>query len=102
MFDVLVAPNRRRILDLLRGGELSVGQLVDALDVSQPAVSKHLKVLRDAGVVDVRVDANRRVYRLRPEGLREVDDWITPYREMWERRLDRLGERLDEMEARGA
>lgn len=102
MFDVLVEPNRRRILDLLRGGELSVGQLVDALDVSQPAVSKHLKVLRDAGVVDVRVDANRRVYRLRPEGLREVDDWITPYREMWERRLDRLGERLDEMEARGA
>ena len=102
MFDVLVEPNRRRILDLLRGGELSVGQLVDALDVSQPAVTKHLKVLRDAGVVDVRVDANRRVYRLRPEGLREVDDWITPYREMWERRLDRLGERLDEMEARGA
>lgn len=102
MFDVLVEPNRRRILDLLRGGELSVGQLVDALDVSQPAVSKHLKVMRDAGVVDVRVDANRRVYRLRPEGLREVDEWITPYREMWERRLDRLGERLDEMEATGA
>lgn len=102
MFDVLVEPNRRRILDLLRDGELAVGQLVDALDVSQPAVSKHLKVLREAGVVTVRIDANRRLYRLRPEALREVDDWIAPYREMWERRLDRLGERLDEMEASGA
>ncbi len=97
MFDVVAEPNRRLILDHLRGGERSVGELVDVLDVSQPAVSKHLRVLRDAGVVEVRVDANRRLYRLRPEGLREIDDWITPYREMWERRLDRLGERLDEM-----
>jgi DNA-binding transcriptional ArsR family regulator len=93
-FELLAEPNRRRILDLLRDGERPVGELVDRLSMSQPAVSKHLRVLRDSGLVDVRVDAQRRVYRLRPEALREVDAWIAPYRRLWEDRLDRLERHL--------
>ena len=79
-FDVIAEPNRRRILDLLLDRERPVGDLVDALHVSQPAVSKHLRVLRDAGLVAVRADGQRRLYRARPEPLREVDDWLRPYR----------------------
>jgi DNA-binding transcriptional ArsR family regulator len=93
-FELLAEPNRRRILDLLRDGERPVGELVDRLSMSQPAVSKHLRVLRDSGLVDVRVDAQRRMYRLRPEALREVDAWIAPYRRLWEDRLDRLERHL--------
>jgi len=96
-FDVLAEPNRRRILDLLREGERPVGELVDALAVSQPAVSKHLRVLREAGLVDARIDAQRRVYRLRAEPLRAIDEWLAPYRSMWERRLDDLERHLDAM-----
>jgi DNA-binding transcriptional ArsR family regulator len=88
--EVLAEPNRRRILDLLRDGEKPVGDLVDALAVSQPAVSKHLGVLRSAGLVDVRADAQRRLYRLRPDGLRELDEWLAPYRALWADRLDAL------------
>lgn len=98
MFEVLAEPNRRRLLDLLREGERSVGELVDALPVSQPAVSKHLRVLRDAGLVEVRRDAQRRLYRLRPEPLQELDEWLTPYRRAWAGRLDALGAHLDEMD----
>ena len=87
---MLAEPHRRHILDLLREQERPVGDLVAALGISQPAVSKHLRVLRDAGVVDVRVDAQRRVYRLRPEPLREIDEWLTPYRAAWRDRLDAL------------
>lgn len=90
LFDVLAEPNRRQILDLLREGERPVGELVDALDVSQPAVSKHLRVLRGAGLVEVRADAQRRLYRVQPEGLRELDDWLAPYRAMWAHSLDAL------------
>ncbi|HEV8697503.1 MAG TPA: metalloregulator ArsR/SmtB family transcription factor [Candidatus Limnocylindrales bacterium] len=97
-FELLAEPNRRRILDLLRDGERPVGELVDRLSMSQPAVSKHLRVLRDAGLVDVRVDAQRRLYRLRPEPLREVDAWIAPYRNLWEGRLDRLERHLQKMQ----
>jgi DNA-binding transcriptional ArsR family regulator len=97
-FELLAEPNRRRILDLLRDGERPVGELVDRLSMSQPAVSKHLRVLRDAGLVDVRVDAQRRLYRLRPEPLREVDVWIAPYRRLWEDRLDRLERHLQQMQ----
>ena len=93
-FELLAEPTRRRILDLLRDGERPVGELVERLSMSQPAVSKHLRVLRDSGLVDVRVDAQRRVYRLQPEGLREVDAWIEPYRRLWEGRLDRLERHL--------
>ena len=97
-FEVLAEPNRRRILDLLRDREQPVGVLVDALGVSQPAVSKHLRVLRDAGLVAVRVDAQRRLYRVRPEPLRAIDDWLAPYRAMWSARLDDLERHLDAME----
>jgi DNA-binding transcriptional ArsR family regulator len=96
-FDVLAEPSRRRILDLLRDGERPVGQLVDALALSQPAVSKHLRVLRDAGFVEVRAEAQRRVYRLRTEPLRTVDDWLAPYRRLWSDRLDDLERHLDTM-----
>lgn len=96
-FEVLAEPNRRRILDLLRVAERPVGELVDELDVSQPAVSKHLRILREAGFVEVRVDAQRRLYRLRPEPLQLIDQWLAPYRELWSSRLDLLEQHLDEM-----
>jgi DNA-binding transcriptional ArsR family regulator len=97
VFEVLAEANRRRILDLLRERERPVGDLVVALGISQPAVSKHLRVLREARVVDVRVDGARRVYRLRPEPLREIDEWLTPYRAAWRDRLDVLERHLDDM-----
>ena len=93
--EVLAEPNRRRILDLLRDGERPVGELVDRMDLTQPAVSKHLRVLRDAGLVDVRADAQRRLYRVRPEPLAELDAWLEPYRKLWSRSLDRLEAHLD-------
>ena len=96
-FAVLAEPNRRRILDLLRELERPVGELVDVLAVSQPAVSKHLRVMRDAGVVEARVDAQRRLYRVRPEPLREIDAWLAPYRAMWSESLAALERHLDEM-----
>jgi DNA-binding transcriptional ArsR family regulator len=95
-FAVLAEPNRRQILDLLRERERPVGEIVDALAVTQPTVSKHLRALREAGVVDARVDAQRRVYRLRPGPLREIDAWLEPYRAMWEGSLDALERHLDE------
>lgn len=97
-FEVLAEGNRRRILDLLRGGEKPVGDLVDGLLLSQPAVSKHLRVLRDAGLVEVRVDAQRRLYRLRPQLLQEMDEWLAPYRVLWSESLDRLERHLNAMD----
>ena len=97
LFEVVAEPRRRRILDLLRDGERPVGDLVGALGLSQPAVSKHLRVLREAGLVDVRVDAQRRLYRLRAEPLRALDEWLAPYRRLWSERLDRLARHLDTM-----
>lgn len=94
MFAALAEPHRRQILDLLREGERPVGQLVAALGLAQPTVSKHLKVLRAAGLVEARVDANRRLYRLRPGPLADVDHWLTPYRRAWAERLDRLDAHL--------
>jgi len=82
-FEVLGDPTRRRILSLLLENERTVGELTDRLDMSQPAVSKHLRVLREAGLVAVRVDAQRRVYSLRPEPLVEIDSWLAPYRRLW-------------------
>jgi DNA-binding transcriptional ArsR family regulator len=96
-FEVLAEPTRRRILDLLRDDERPVGELVAVLALSQPAVSKHLRVLRDAGLVEARVDAQRRVYRLCPEPLRAVDEWLAPYRAMWAERLSLLDAHLDAM-----
>jgi DNA-binding transcriptional ArsR family regulator len=92
---VLAEPSRQAILDLLRDGELPVGELVARLNMSQPAVSKHLRVLKEAGMVDVRADAQRRLYRIRPEPLAELDDWLASYRKLWTTRLDRLEEHLD-------
>jgi DNA-binding transcriptional ArsR family regulator len=94
-FDVLAEPRRRTILDLLRDGERSVGELVEQMELSQPAVSKHLRVLREAGLVTVRVAAQRRCYRLRPDPLAEVDAWLAPYRRFWADRLDALEHHLD-------
>jgi DNA-binding transcriptional ArsR family regulator len=96
-FEVLAEPNRRRILDLLRAEERPVGELVRELDVSQPAVSKHLRVLREAGLVTVRPEAQRRLYRVAPEPLKEMDEWLAPYRQLWSKRLDRLERHLDAM-----
>ena len=97
VFEVLAQDSRRRILDLIAAAERPVGELVNELGLSQPAVSKHLRVLRDAGLVDVRVDGQRRLYRVLPEPLREVDEWLTPYRRMWAQRLEALERHLDRM-----
>ena len=97
-FEVLAEPRRRRILDLLREEGRPVGDLVKALDVSQPAVSKHLRVLREAGLVEVTVDGPRRVYRVRAEPLRALDSWLEPYRRLWQASLDRLERHLDDMD----
>jgi DNA-binding transcriptional ArsR family regulator len=94
-FEVLAEPTRRRILDLLRDRERSVGELVDRLTLSQPGVSKHLRVLRDAGLVEVRVEAQRRWYGLRPEPLTEIDAWLEPYRRLWAQHLDALERHLE-------
>jgi DNA-binding transcriptional ArsR family regulator len=93
---VIAEPRRQAILDLLREGELPVGELVQRLGLSQPLVSKHLRVLKDAGLVQVRVDAQRRLYRIRPEPLAELDEWLAPYRALWNVSLDRLERHLDQ------
>ncbi len=92
-FEGLCEPNRRWILDLLLARERPVGDLVDVMGMSQPAVSKHLRVLRQAGLVEFRTDAQRRVYRVRPEPLVDVDEWLAPYRTLWAGRGAELGER---------
>ena len=94
LFDVLADPSRRRVLDLLRDDDRTVTELVDALDMSQPAVSKHLRVLRDAGLVEARVEAQRRIYTLCPEPLVELDAWLAPYRRFWRGRLASLQRHL--------
>ena len=95
IFDTLAEPNRRAILDLLLDHEQQVGAIVDALDIGQPTVSKHLRTLREAGLVSVRIDANKRIYGLRTQPLTEIDDWLTPYRARWSSRLDALEQFLD-------
>lgn len=94
--EVLAEPSRRRILELLRDGERPVGELVERVQLTQPAVSKHLRVLKEAGLVDVRPQAQRRLYRIRPEPLAELDAWLEPYRVLWNERLDRLERHLEE------
>jgi DNA-binding transcriptional ArsR family regulator len=94
-FEVLAERSRRRILDLLLEQPRSVGELVELLGLSQPGTSKHLRVLREAGLVRVRRDAQRRWYELRPEPLTEIDAWLQPYRKLWGDRLDALEQHLD-------
>jgi DNA-binding transcriptional ArsR family regulator len=95
-YAALAAPSRRQILDLLRGGERSVNDLVARLKLSQPGVSKHLKVLREAGLVEVRPEGRKRWYALRAQPLAEVDHWLEPYRAYWSSRLDALERHLEE------
>jgi DNA-binding transcriptional ArsR family regulator len=95
-FQALAEPHRRHILDLLRGGERSVNELVAGLGLSQPGVSKHLRVLREAGLVRVRVDAQRRLYALSPQPLAELHEWLEPYRNLWSDQLDALERHLDQ------
>lgn len=97
-FELLADPTRRRVLDELRAGEQSVGELVERLQMSQPAVSKQLRVLREAGLASVRAEAQRRIYRLEPRGLREIDEWLAPFRAFWEDRLDAMERTLESME----
>ena len=97
-FEVLAEPTRRRILDLLRERDWCVGELAVALDISQPRVSKHLRVLRESGLVEVRQDAQRRWYELNPTPLVEIEAWLQPYRRFWAGRLDALTRHLDDDE----
>jgi DNA-binding transcriptional ArsR family regulator len=96
-FSVIAEPNRRAILSLLATAERSVGDIERQLRMPQPSVSKHLRLLRDAGFVEARVDAQRRLYRIRPEPLREVDEWLAPFRRLWSRHVDALERHLDRM-----
>ena len=97
-FTVIAEPNRRAILSLLVAAERSVGEIGDTLGMSQPTVSKHLRVLREAGLVDSRVDAQRRLYRVRPEPLKEVDTWLEQFRSFWAVHVDALERHLDRMD----
>ena len=97
-FEVVAEESRRRILDLLVEEERAVGDLADRLALSQPTVSKHLKVLREAGLVEARIAAQRRIYRVRPEPLREIDEWLTPYRRRWAAHQNALERHLEIMD----
>jgi DNA-binding transcriptional ArsR family regulator len=99
-FQALGEPRRLAIVELLRDGEKSVGELSERLGASQPAVSKHLRALREAGLVEVRADAQHRFYRIRPEPFAEVDDWLAQYRRLWNRSLDRLEAHLEDRRKR--
>ena len=98
VFDIVAEPNRRAILNLLRAAERSVGELERQLHMPQPTVSKHLRVLREAGIVEATVDAQRRVYRIRPEPLKELDAWLAPFRIFWTSHVDALEQHLDRMD----
>jgi DNA-binding transcriptional ArsR family regulator len=96
IYDVIAEPRRRHILDLLLRRPHLVGELVDELGISQPGVSKHLRLLRNAGLVHVRQDAQRRWYELRPEPLKEIDLWLAPYKQAWDERFERLDNYLEQ------
>jgi len=95
VFQILADPTRRRLVDALRSGERSVSELVDVVDIGQPGVSRQLAILQDARFVVVRPEGRRRLYALRPDRFRELDDWILGYRGMWEARLNRFAAELD-------
>lgn len=98
VFEIIAEPNRRAILSLLVSSQQSVGDIERQLHMTQPTVSKHLRVLREAGIVECTVDAQRRLYRLRPEMLQEVDAWLAPFRRFWAAHVDALERHLDQME----
>jgi DNA-binding transcriptional ArsR family regulator len=97
-FEIIAEPNRRAILSLLGSSQRSVGEIERQLRMSQPSVSKHLRVLRDAGFVESTVDAQRRLYRLKPEPLRDVDAWLAPFRRLWSTHIDALERHLDRLD----
>ncbi|CAN5116721.1 metalloregulator ArsR/SmtB family transcription factor [soil metagenome] len=94
VFEILADPTRRRIVDALRGGEHAVNDIVERVDIHQSGVSRHLRILQAAGFVRVRPDGAKRLYSLRPEPFRELDDWVSSYRTLWEARLDKLADAL--------
>jgi DNA-binding transcriptional ArsR family regulator len=96
----LAEPNRLQIVELLRDGPLSVGEIAEKLDLKQPQVSKHLRVLSEAGLVEVQPIANRRIYKLRPQPLKEMDSWIESFRHVWEEKLDRLDDYLKKLQGK--
>jgi DNA-binding transcriptional ArsR family regulator len=98
VFEIIAEPNRRAILSLLVSSQQSVGEIERRLRMPQPTVSKHLRVLRDAGFVESRVDAQRRLYRLKPEPFQEVDEWLAPFRRFWSGHVDALERHLDRMQ----
>ncbi len=98
VFEIIAEPNRRAILSLLVSSEQSVGEIERQLGMAQPTVSKHLRVLRDAGFVEATVDAQRRLYRLKPEPLQELDAWLAPFRQFWSVHLDALERHLDRID----
>ncbi|MZQ83314.1 metalloregulator ArsR/SmtB family transcription factor [Paenibacillus sp. 5J-6] len=100
--NALAEPNRLQMIELLRVGPLTVGEIADRLCLRQPQVSKHLKILSEAGLVEVRADANRRIYRLRTEPLMEMDEWLESFRGMWEERFDRLSDYLNHLKRSGS
>jgi DNA-binding transcriptional ArsR family regulator len=101
-FAVIAEPSRRAILNMLSSSECSVGELMDQLGLPQPSVSKHLKVLREGGFVESRVEAQRRVYRLNPKPLQEVDAWLAPFRRYWSKHVDALEQHLERMEKKAS
>lgn len=98
--NALAEPNRLHIVELLRNGPLTVGEIADRLGLHQPQASKHLRVLSESGIVEVHPDANRRYYKLRPQPFKELDEWLESYRRMWEERFDRLDEYLRELQGK--
>ena len=97
-FAIIAEPNRRAILSLLLASERSVGEIERELRLSQPSISKHLRVLREAGFVESRIEAQRRLYRLRPEPLQELDAWLVPFRRFWSKHVDALEKHLDKLD----
>lgn len=100
IFSALAEPNRLEIVDLLLEGPLPVGEIAEKLELNQPQTSKHLRVLSNAGLVEVQAAANRRIYKLRPEPLQELDDWLNAYRQMWESKMDRLDDYLNVLQGK--
>jgi DNA-binding transcriptional ArsR family regulator len=100
-FNAVAEPRRRQIVDALAGGERAVNDLVELLGLAQPQVSKHLRVLREVGVVDVRGDGRRRLYRLNGRALKPIHDWISNYEQLWEERFDALDDVLEELKEKG-
>ncbi|MFC5464869.1 ArsR/SmtB family transcription factor [Lederbergia graminis] len=99
-FSALAEPNRLHIVELLLKEPLPVGEIADRLDLNQPQTSKHLRVLSEAGIVEVQPQANRRIYKLRPEPFQELDKWLDSYRRIWEARMDRLEDYLDVLQGK--